>query len=209
MGHVPPSHMIKVFLFITEARKVRDCITLLPMMHLNKTEAEGSFFFFFFLPIANGQWLIWLALSRDIKYSSSSRLGIKSVTKRCQWWNTWTQVWGQGYFLGLKEPRHCKLRSCRARNASSNGWTASPARNTCACTVWLPRVKQRKDYMVRHGHVPVVMANWKRKDYLRMIQNRQDGQPDGFVHTMWMAQVEELKALGKWGDIVDTRDRNG
>ncbi|RFU73147.1 fic doc family [Trichoderma arundinaceum] len=53
-----------------------------------------------------------------------------------------------------------------------------------------------QDYMIRHGYAPVVIQALEREDYLEMIKNAQDGQPDEFVHTILTTQLEELKTFG-------------
>ncbi|KAL7785197.1 fido domain-containing protein [Trichoderma ceciliae] len=53
-----------------------------------------------------------------------------------------------------------------------------------------------QDYMIRHGYAPVVIQAMERGDYLEMIKDAQDGEPDDFVHTILTTQLEELKTFG-------------
>jgi hypothetical protein len=49
------------------------------------------------------------------------------------------------------------------------------------------------DYMVRQGYFPVVVQNLERKDYLRMVSNSQDGNPEEFVDQVLDTQLEMMK----------------
>lgn len=51
------------------------------------------------------------------------------------------------------------------------------------------------DYMVRQGYLPVVMQAMEREDYLRMISNAQDGNPDEFVVRVLTTQLEALQTF--------------
>lgn len=53
-----------------------------------------------------------------------------------------------------------------------------------------------QDYMIRHGYAPVVIQCLEREEYLEMIKNAQDGEPDEFVFTILTTQLEELKTFG-------------
>lgn len=48
------------------------------------------------------------------------------------------------------------------------------------------------DYMVRQGYLPVVMQDLERQDYLRMISDAADGEPDEFVARVVTNQLEAL-----------------
>jgi Fic family protein len=48
------------------------------------------------------------------------------------------------------------------------------------------------DYMVRQGYVPVVFENMDRKDYLRMVSNAQDGDPEELCGAVSLTQAEML-----------------
>ncbi|KAJ1327400.1 Fic family protein [Microdochium nivale] len=51
------------------------------------------------------------------------------------------------------------------------------------------------DYMLRQGYLPFVMQNLERDDYIAMISNCQDGNPDGFVATVIQTQLEMLQTF--------------
>lgn len=51
------------------------------------------------------------------------------------------------------------------------------------------------DYMVRQGYMPVVMQELHREDYLRMINDAQDGKPQEFVVRVLLNQLEELQTF--------------
>jgi hypothetical protein len=90
-GYALGSHK-EIFLLVAKTQKTvpriifyhRKCLILLPMMHPNRTEAEGSFFFFFFssLPqsIDKGSAGL-LCPGRDEIHPSSSKRGIKQRNK--------------------------------------------------------------------------------------------------------------------------------
>jgi Fic family protein len=48
------------------------------------------------------------------------------------------------------------------------------------------------DYMVRQGYVPVVFENMDQKDYLRMVSNAQDGDPEELCGAVAFTQAEML-----------------
>lgn len=48
------------------------------------------------------------------------------------------------------------------------------------------------DYMLRHGYLPVVVQGLDRRDYLKMIADAQDGNPDEFVGWVLNTQLECL-----------------
>ncbi|KAL7922329.1 fido domain-containing protein [Trichoderma austrokoningii] len=56
------------------------------------------------------------------------------------------------------------------------------------------------DYMVRQGYVPAVFQAVERTDYLRMMKNAQDGEPDEFVLQVLTNQLEALQTF-KWQEI--------
>ncbi len=51
------------------------------------------------------------------------------------------------------------------------------------------------DYMVRQGYLPVVLQATQRQDYLTMISDAQDGNPDEFVVRVLMTQLEALRTF--------------
>jgi Fic family protein len=48
------------------------------------------------------------------------------------------------------------------------------------------------DYMVRQGYMPVVFVNMDREDYLRMVSNAQDGDPEELCEEVAHTQAEML-----------------
>ncbi|KPM38455.1 hypothetical protein AK830_g8074 [Neonectria ditissima] len=48
------------------------------------------------------------------------------------------------------------------------------------------------DYLLRNGYAPIVFQPLERKDYLRMIKNAQDGEPDEFVARVVTTQLEMM-----------------
>ncbi|KAH0532234.1 hypothetical protein TsFJ059_000956 [Trichoderma semiorbis] len=61
-----------------------------------------------------------------------------------------------------------------------------------------------QDYMIRHGYAPVVIQNLERQDYIRMIRQAQEGEPEEFVSTILTTQLEELKTFG-FRQMVETK----
>lgn len=51
------------------------------------------------------------------------------------------------------------------------------------------------DYMVRQGYLPVVLQAMERQDYLTMISDAQDGNPDEFVVRVLVNQLEALRTF--------------
>jgi Fic family protein len=52
-----------------------------------------------------------------------------------------------------------------------------------------------QDYLVRQGYLPIVMQSLDRKDYLRMIIEAQQGEPDEFVNRVVTTQLEEMQTF--------------
>ncbi|KAI5923023.1 fic/DOC family protein [Camillea tinctor] len=52
-----------------------------------------------------------------------------------------------------------------------------------------------QDYMMRQGYLPIVMLNFDRNDYLRMISDAWDGNPGEFVAAVLKTQLDELRTL--------------
>ncbi|KAI0835109.1 hypothetical protein F5Y06DRAFT_277395 [Hypoxylon sp. FL0890] len=58
-----------------------------------------------------------------------------------------------------------------------------------------------QDYLVRQGYLPVVIQDLEREDYLRMISNACDGNPEEFVTTVLVTELDELQSF-YWRKIM-------
>lgn len=51
--------------------------------------------------------------------------------------------------------------------------------------------------MVRQGYMPVVFVNMDREDYLRMVSNAQDGDPEELCEAVALTQAEMLFTISE------------
>ncbi|KAM4055118.1 fic/DOC family protein [Hirsutella rhossiliensis] len=54
-----------------------------------------------------------------------------------------------------------------------------------------------QDFLIRQGYFPVVFLGTERSDYLRMIKDAQDGNPEEFVAKVVCTQLEEMVTFGR------------
>ena len=51
------------------------------------------------------------------------------------------------------------------------------------------------DYMVRQGYVPIVMQGLERDDYLKIVSDAQDGEPEAFVYRVLSTQLDMMRTF--------------
>ncbi|KAF2188045.1 fic/DOC family protein [Zopfia rhizophila CBS 207.26] len=51
------------------------------------------------------------------------------------------------------------------------------------------------DYMVRQGYIPIVMLSLEQEDYLHMVSDAQDGNPEAFVEQVLSTQLDMMRTF--------------